>query len=463
MNFLNSDSRLPKSLIAKTRTLALMLIFGFLATFLNAQQVDVWIGTSKAGGIFHLKLNTANGKLSQPRNVSTIADSGFLAMHPTKEVLYSTGRQNNKSGIAAFSIGNSPVKPAIAKPVVAKLKPNPELEAAQSKLKELARSYGSDHPAIIAAAKRVQALRKIESQSKAIPKTDSTPARNKPQPDNNSFGLTRISFVETGDGGAACVAVDKTGKVAMSAQYGGGSVSTYQLAADGSIINLVGAIEHGAGSGVKGKRQAASHPHWVGTSPDNKLLMVPDLGKDATVVYKLDSESGKLEKHSEIPSPPGAGPRHMKFHTSGKYAYVLNELSLSVSVFKFDAANAKFEKLQEIEALPDELKDEQLHSAAEIRVHPTGKFVYTSNRGHDSITVFSVDQESGKLNFVQRESIRGAWPRNFNIDPSGKWLLAAGRHTNTLTLFSIDEETGKLAYARKSVNVPAPICVLFGK
>ena len=153
----------------------------------------------------------------------------------------------------------------------------------------------------------------------------------------------------------------------------------------------------------------------------------------------------------------------MKFHGSGKYAYVLNELTLSVSVFEYDATDAKFKKLQEIESLPKDLKDEKLHSAAEIRIHPTGKFVYTSNRGHDSITVFAVDQESGKLSFVQRESIRGAWPRNFNIDTSGKWLLAAGRHTNTLTLFSIDQETGKLAYARKSVNVPAPICVVFGK
>jgi len=403
MNFLNSGSRLPQSPIAKICKLTLTLTFGLLATTIDAQQVDVWIGTSGADGIFHLKLNTANGKLTQPRSVSKIPSSGFLAMHPTKEVLYSTGRQGNKNGIAAFSIGHSATK------------------------------------------------------------QDSKPKPKNPRPDNNPSELTQISFVETGDGKAACVSVDKTGRVAMSAQYSGGSVSTYQLAADGAIKNLVDAVEHGAGSGVEGKRQKASHPHWVGTSPDNQLLLVPDLGKDATVVYRLDLESGKIQKHVEVASPPGAGPRHMKFHTSGKYAYVLNELSMSVSVFEFDADNASFTKLQEIVALPEELKDEQLHSAAEIRVHPGGKFVYTSNRGHDSITVFAVEQESGKLNFVQRESIRGAWPRNFNIDPSGKWLLAAGQRTNTLALFSIDEETGKLAYARKSVNVPAPICVLFGK
>jgi len=248
----------------------------------------------------------------------------------------------------------------------------------------------------------------------------------------------------------------------MSAQYGGGSTSTYKLKDDGSIEILVATIEHGAGSGVNEKRQAESHPHWVGTSPDNKFLMVPDLGKDSVVVYQLDTATGKATQHSEVPTPPGSGPRHMKFHTSGKYAYVLNELTLTVSVFAYQADSARFTELQVIETLPNEMKDKHLNSAAEIRVHPNGKFIYTSNRGHDSITVFSVDQSTGKLTFVEREHVRGGWPRNFNLDPSGKWLLAGGQHTNTLTVFEVDQDSGKLTYARKSVNVPAPICVLFG-
>lgn len=438
--------------------LAPMLMVGLFTGVVGAQEVDVWIGTGGDDGIFHLKLNTKDGKLTKPKNVANIAGSGFLAMHPTQKVLYSTERVGTKLGISAFSIGRSKTKPAVEKSVKTNPAENSELAAAQLKLKELGSFFGPDHPAVKAVKSKVEQLKKDPPKINApIKKTQ------KPGPDNNSFGLEKLNFVETGDGGAACVGVDKTGKVAMSAQYGGGSTSTYQLNPNGSIKNLVAAIEHGVGSGVAGRRQTASHPHWVGTSPDNRFLMVPDLGKDAVVVYTLDLDSGKAVKHSEIPSPPGAGPRHMKFHTTGKYAYVLNELSLSVSVYGYDAKDAKFNKLQEIEALPDGLKDEQLQSAAEIRVHPTGKFVYTSNRGHDSITVFAVDQESGKLNFVQREPIRGAWPRNFNIDPTGKWLLAAGRHTNTLTLFSIDQESGKLSYRRKSVNVPAPICVLFGE
>ena len=456
MSQFNLNSRSFQFSLPTLGWLAFVLLVSSLASAVSAQQVDVWIGTSGAEGIFHLKLNTENGKLSQPRNVSKIANAGFLALHPAKSVLYSTARKDGKNGVAAFAIGKSSDTVIATRPVASPA--SPELKAAQMRLADLASSFGPDHPAIIDVKQKLEELKKQPSK-----KPISTPKQPKQTVTKNSLGLTQLSFVESGDGGAAHVAVDKSGKVAMSAQYGGGSISTYTLNSDGSIKQLVGAVEHGAGSGVKGRRQAQSHPHWVGTSPDNRFLMVPDLGKDAVVVYKLDSETGKAQKHSEIPSPPGAGPRHMKFHNSGKYAYVLNELTLSVSVFEYDATDAKFKKLQEIESLPKDLKDEKLHSAAEIRIHPTGKFVYTSNRGHDSITVFAVDQKSGKLSFVQRESIRGAWPRNFNIDPSGKWLLAAGRHTNTLTLFSIDQETGKLAYARKSVNVPAPICVVFGK
>lgn len=276
-----------------------------------------------------------------------------------------------------------------------------------------------------------------------------------------SKALSLISFAGSGDGGAACVGVNKTGTVAMSAQYGGGSTSTYSLNEDGSIKSLVAALEHGKGSGVNAKRQSEPHPHWVGTSPDNKFLFVPDLGMDAVVVYQLDPKTGVATKHSKVDTPPGSGPRHMKFHTSGKYVYVLNELALTISVFGYEPSNAKFTELQVIETLPQDLKDKHLNSAAEIRVHPTGKYVYSSNRGHDSISVFSVDESTGKLSFVEREHVRGAWPRNFNIDPSGKWLLAAGRHTNTLTVFEIDQASGKLTYNRNCVNVPAPICVLF--
>ncbi len=273
--------------------------------------------------------------------------------------------------------------------------------------------------------------------------------------------LEPINSQPIGDGGAACVAVDKTGTVLMSAQYGGGSVATFPLNEDGSIGTRVELIEHGAGSGVDARRQAQSHPHWVGTSPDNKLMLVPDLGMDRVVVYRLDPKTATLTAVTKLEVPPGAGPRHMKFHPSGNYAYVLNELALTVSCFAFDAATESFAEFQIIETLPKDQRDPYPDSAAEIRIHPSGKFLYTSNRGHDTITVFAVDQETGRLSFVEREPIRGSIPRNFNLDPSGHWLIAGGQASNTLSLFEVDQETGRLVYTRKIVNAPNPICVLF--
>lgn len=274
--------------------------------------------------------------------------------------------------------------------------------------------------------------------------------------------LVETGFVETGDGNAACVAVDQTARVAMSAQYGGGSICTYLVDPSGAIKSLVKRTEQGPGSGMVGNRQDSAHPHWVGMSPDNRFLCVPDLGMDAVVVYQLDSETGETKQSQVVPCPSGGGPRHMKFHPNGNFAYVLNELKLTLSAFRYHVESGKFDPLQEIETLPAELKDKHLNSAAEVRIHPSGRFLYASNRGHDSITVFHLDPESGMLTFVERESVRGSWPRNFNVDPTGKWLVAAGRKSNTLALFEIDQKTGALTFTRSIVNVPNPICVEFG-
>ena len=368
-----------------------------LTSGIAADEIDVWVGTSKIG-IYHLKLDTERGVLTNPTRASDIKGAGFLALHPTEPILYSTNREG-PGGVTAFAIGSNP---------------------------------------------------KIGLRAET---------RDSKNPGTNQ--LTLLNTLSTGDGGAACVSVDKTGRVLMSAQYGGGSVSTYLLDSDGRLDKRVDTIEHGQGSGVFAKRQDESHPHWVGTSPDNRFLMVPDLGQDRVVVYELNAENARLKLHSKLVVPPGSGPRHMKFHDNGKYLYVLNELSLTVSVFEYDATSGVAKNIQLIETLPRDLKDKHLNSAAEIRIHPNGKFVYTSNRGHDSITVFSVDPNTGKLAFVEREHIRGSIPRNFNIEPSGKWLIAAGQNSNTLALFEIDPTSGELVFSRKIVNVPAPICVLF--
>ena len=254
---------------------------------------------------------------------------------------------------------------------------------------------------------------------------------------------------------------DRNFNFLLAAQYGGGTVTVISVGKNGIVGPVVDSVQHFGGSRIVAGRQNNPHPHWIGTDTSNALIAVPDLGLDQCVVYEFDSTKGTLTKSKPWKAPPGSGPRHMKFHPDGKHAYVLNELSLTISVFERQAGN-EFVRIQDIASLPEELKDKRLNAAAEIRIHPNGQFIYTSNRGHDSISVFAIDAASGKLTFVQRESVRGSWPRNFNIDPTGKWLLAAGKHSNTIAVFEIDHQ-GKLEFTRQVVNMPAPICVVFGR
>lgn len=273
--------------------------------------------------------------------------------------------------------------------------------------------------------------------------------------------LERLDAVEIGDGGAAHVAVDSRGSMLLTAQYGGGSVAVFSLAGDGSIRERTQLIEHEGASGVLPKRQSRPHPHWVGFSPDQRFAFVPDLGLDQVVIYRVDVDAARITPHGIGTLPPGSGPRHMKFHRSGRWVYVLNELDLSVSKFDYDA-NAGTMTLEEtVPTVPKEqLAQEKFASASEIRVHPSGRFAFTANRGHDTITAFTVNPEDGTLSVIEREPIRGATPRNFNLDPSGRWLIAAGQDSHTLTVFEVDRETGQLTYHRSCVFAPSPICVL---
>lgn len=267
-----------------------------------------------------------------------------------------------------------------------------------------------------------------------------------------------------GDGGAAHLSTDRTGQVLLTAQYGGGSTAIFPLADDGRIEPRAQLAKHPGGSGVVAGRQDKSHAHWTGTSPDNRFVFVPDLGADQVVIWKLSLDPPGLSPHGAGICPPGGGPRHMKFHPNGKFAYVLNELALSVTTFRYDAQAGTLTPLQTVPTLTEDAKAaEVFNSASEIRVHPSGSFVYTANRGNDTITAFAVDPQEGTLEQIQREPIRGSWPRNFNLDPSGQWLLAAGRDSNTCAVFQLDPQSGRLTYLRKSVLVPTPICVLFGR
>jgi len=369
------------------RIALIVLFFSLCSSY--SQDLDVWIGTGNprlSEGIYHCSLNTANGRLTEPKVVGEIKAPGFLAMHPDGKILYSVGSLEGKNVIAAW---------------------------------------------------------RITGKGKAA-------------------YLKLLNAVETSDGGAAHLCVDKTGTTVVSAQYGGGSVAVFALARDGSISRRTQLIEHEGGSNVVERRQSSPHPHWTGVSPDNRFVFIPDLGLDQVVVYQLDPSASQLKRVGKVDLHPGAGPRHMKFHTSGKWVYVLNELDLTVSVFDYHADTGLMTFKHRVAAVPaEELAIEKAKSASEIRVHPSGKFVYSANRGHDTITAYKVDLGTGKLQVLEREAIRGATPRNFNLDPSGKWILAGGQSSNTLASFAVDQESGELVYNQAVVNVPSPICVLF--
>ena len=282
------------------------------------------------------------------------------------------------------------------------------------------------------------------------------------QREGNKAELSLLNSVEIGDGGGTHVSVHSSGQFLLTAQYGGGSVGVFALNSNGSIKGRNQLIEHSGASRVTGKRQDAPHPHWTGFSPDGRFAFVPDLGLDKVVIYKVDAANARIDMQGYAATPPGGGPRHMKFHPNGKWAYVLNELSLSVTVFDYDDRNGSMTAKQTIPSVPrEQLILEHFTSASEIRVHPSGDFVYSANRGHDTITAYRVADETGELTVIEREHVRGATPRNFNIEPAGKWLLAAGQDSHTLASFGIDQHTGALTYNRNVVHAPSAICVLF--
>ncbi len=281
---------------------------------------------------------------------------------------------------------------------------------------------------------------------------------------NDTPALRFLNAVPIGDGGAAHVSLDSTGKTLFTAQYGGGSVAVFSVNADGSIKERTQLIDHEGGSKSVAGRQDASHAHWTGVSPDNRFAFVPDLGLDQVVIYKFDAIAGAINAHGKGVVSPGSGPRHMKFHPNGKWIYVLNELGMTVTMFDYETALGTMTARQTIETVPaDRLAREKAKSTSEIRIHPNGKFVYAANRGHDTISVFKVNETSGELTRIQIENVRGATPRNFNLTPDGNWLLAAGQLSDTLGVFSIDPTSGMITFDQNSVFAPTPICVLFDK
>jgi 6-phosphogluconolactonase len=276
--------------------------------------------------------------------------------------------------------------------------------------------------------------------------------------DPSSGHLTFLNW-QSSRGDFPChLATDREGKFLFVANFGSGSVVVYALEADGRIGATLQTIQH-QGKGVAAARAEGPHPHCVTVSENNRFVLCCDLGLDKVIVYQFDPDSGRLTPSSEAALTPGAGPRHLAFHPTEKYAYVINELDSSMTVFAYAAKTGSLTELQTLSTLPEGYSDP--NAAAEVCVHPSGQYVYGSNRGHDSLVVYKVDDATGKLTLVEHTPTQGKAPRNFAISPTGTWLLAGNQNSNTVTSFQLDPGTGRLTYLDKSIEPPQPVCLKF--
>jgi len=256
------------------------------------------------------------------------------------------------------------------------------------------------------------------------------------------------------------IAFDKTGKYALVANYTGGSVAVFPVQADGHIGESSAFVQH-VGSSVNRERQEGAHAHWIETTPDNRFAIAVDLGLDELLIYRFDAKNGSLTPNNPpyAKLDPGAGPRHLAFHPNGKFAYVVNELQSSITAFAYDASRGELRKLNTVSTLPKNFSGS--NDTAEIKVHPSGKFLFASNRGHDSIALFSIDSKTGALTLADHFPTQGKTPRNFEIDPTGKFLFVANQDTNNIAVFGIDSKNGRLTVTKRTLQVPSPVCLKF--
>lgn len=272
--------------------------------------------------------------------------------------------------------------------------------------------------------------------------------------------LTQINQQSSEGRGPCHVTVDPSGSFVAVANYSGGSAALFRIEEGGALSPATDA-EQFEGASVDAVRQTSPHAHSAYFDADGKYVFIQDLGTDKIWQFRLNANAGKLVPNAPpaLEITPGAGPRHFAFHPNGKYGYLINELNNTVTACAYDAQLGTLSAIQEISTLPDGFTETSY--CADIHVHPGGKFLYGSNRGHDSIAIFRIDGANGKLQAVGHQSTGGAWPRNFGIDPSGTYLLAANQKSDTIVHFRIDADTGALEATGDVTTVPSPACVIF--
>ena len=273
-------------------------------------------------------------------------------------------------------------------------------------------------------------------------------------------GLTPLGEQSTGGAAPCHVQCDRTGRFVAVANYSGGNVSVFPVG-PGGALSASTALLGGSGSGPNKARQQGPHAHQAVFDPTNHYLLEADLGLDKILVYKFDQATGRVTPNdpASVELAPGSGPRHLAFHPNGRFVFTISELASTMTSLAWDGAKGALRVLGTQSTLPAGYAGTD-NSTAEVAVHPGGRFLYGSNRGHDSIVVYSIAPD-GALTLVEHESTRGKSPRNFTIDPTGRWLIAGNQGSGTLSVFSIDQKTGALSPAGPLAEVGSPVCVLF--
>lgn len=328
-------------------------------------------------------------------------------------------------------------------------------DGATGKLKPLRRSAGVENPFFLALSPDKQFLYSIRAKQFGGKENEQIAAYQVV----GRTGELKLLNRQSSEGTASCyLTADRTGKALLVANYSSGSVAALPIKGGGSLGEKASFIQH-KGSSVNPQRQKEPHAHCIVVSPDNKYAFAADLGTDQILCYKLDPAAAKLtpNKPPFAKAPAGAGPRHLTFHPDGKRLYAINELLNSVTAFDYDAGSGALTEKQTVPTLPADFKGTSY--CADVKVTPDGKFLYGTNRGHDSIACYAVG-EGGKLSLVGTEPSLGKGPQNLAVTPDGKWLLCANMPGNNVAVFRIDAKTGKLESAGEPVQQTSPSCIM---
>jgi 6-phosphogluconolactonase len=272
--------------------------------------------------------------------------------------------------------------------------------------------------------------------------------------------LTLLNQVPSGGDDANYICLDRTGRFAFVANYSGGNLSAFALEPDGRI-GVRTAFDQHTGHSVDPKRQTHPYVHSIIIDAANRFVLAADLGVDRLFVYRFDATTGALTPNDPpfATVAPGSGPRHVKFHPNGRWVYLINEMGCTITAFAWDSARGGLSAIETVTTLPAGFKG--INHCAEVVVHPNGKFLYGSNRGHDSLAVFAIDPATGRLVLIEHTPSRGSKPRNFEFDPTGKWIVCTNHDSDNAVVFRVDEGTGRLTLVGEPVSVPFPFCARF--